>query len=219
MLCQKAVVENQRIDGFGIGVQSVLNTLNVGVILLRNNGEVILANSAAEAIMSRKCWLRVVDQKLRCRPEESAELEYSLRMAAENQTADSECILHLSGPDRQDGVLLAFSFLDLQAGSQNTEMTPEAPGCVMCMVVDPNHNKSTDAELLKRLYPLTDAEAKIAAFLANGLDYSEIAQHRNVTVSTVRSYSKSIFKKLCVNSRAGVVRKVLTATIPLSLDT
>jgi DNA-binding NarL/FixJ family response regulator len=87
----------------------------------------------------------------------------------------------------------------------------------MCIVVDPDRNRAIDAELLKRLYPLTDAEAKIAAFLANGLDYTEIAEHRNVTVSTVRSYSKSIFKKLCVNSRAGVVRKVLAATIPLSL--
>jgi len=212
MLCQEAKINKQGLDGWDIGLQGVLNTLSVGVILLTSRGEVILANSAAEAIVAGKHWLRVVDHKLRCRPEDSAELEHRIRMAAANQTAEFDCILHLTGHDKKEGLLLAFtSVASRDDHQQDTE------GCVMCIVIDPERNKSTDAELLKRLYPLTDAEAKIAAFLANGLDYSEIAEHRNVTVSTIRSYSKSIFKKLCVNSRAGVVRKVLAATIPLSI--
>jgi len=214
MLCQEAKINKQGLDGWDIGLQGVLNTLSVGVILLTSSGEVILANSAADAIVEGKHWLRVVDHKLRCRPEDSAELEYRVRIAAENQAEESECILYLSGPKEQDGLVLAFTSLRNHGESQ-----PDTQSCVMCIVVDPDHSKSTDAEMLKRLYPLTDAEAKIAAFLANGLDYTEIAEHRNVTVSTVRSYSKSIFKKLCVNSRAGVVRKVLAATIPLSLHT
>lgn len=212
MLCQEAESSGLEVARFNIGLQGVLNTLSIGVILLSHNSEVLLANSAAESIVADKGWLRVVDRKLRCRPEESAELESRIRMASENQVGEAECILHLSGPgDRNDSLLLAFASLT------TSEMHQDSPNCVMCIVVDPDRNRATDAELLKRLYPLTDAEAKIAAFLANGLDYTEIAAHRNVTVSTVRSYSKSIFKKLCVNSRAGVVRKVLAATIPLSL--
>ena len=207
MLCREAVINKQVLDGFNIELRSVLNTLNVGVILLTGSCEVVLANSAAESIVASKGWLRVIDRKLRCRPEETSELEYQVREAASNNIPDSECILHLSGSDSQDALLLTFTSL----GSHEDRQVG-----VVCIVVDPNQNNPTNAELLKRLYPLTDAEAKIAAFLANGLDYSEIAHHRNVAVSTVRSYSKSIFKKLCVNSRAGVVRKVLAATIPLS---
>ena len=212
MLCQEAMNSTEGLDGCNIGVQGVLNTLNIGVLLLNYSGEVIFANSAAETIVAGKVWFRVVDRKLRCRAEENAELEHRVRLAAQRQAPESDGILHLSGASRQDALLLAFSSL----GGRD-EAHQDAQGCVVCIVVDPNLNKATDAELLKRLYPLTDAEAKIAAFLANGLDYSEIAQQRNVTISTVRSYSKSIFKKLCVNSRAGVVRKVLEATIPLRL--
>jgi DNA-binding CsgD family transcriptional regulator len=212
MLCQEATISGQDVARFNIGLQGVLNTLSIGVILLSHNSEVLLANSAAESIVADKDWLRVVDRKLRCRPEESAELEARIRLASENKAEEAECILHLSGPSGQnDSLLLAFASLS------TVEVLEDEPNCVMCIVVDPDRNRATDAELLKQLYPLTDAEAKIAAFLANGLDYAEIAAHRNVTVSTVRSYSKSIFKKLCVNSRAGVVRKVLAATIPLSL--
>jgi len=213
MLCQEAEINKQGLDGWDIGLQGVLNTLNVGVILLASSGEVILANSAAEAIVAGKHWLRVVDHKLRCRPEDSAELESCIRLVADNQPMDSGCIVNLSGPQGRDGVVLAFSSL----GGHCAQGQQPASGCLVCLITDPNTNTATDAALLKRLYPLTETEAKIAAFLANGLDYSEIAQRRNVTVSTVRSYSKSIFKKLCVNSRAGVVRKVLAATIPLSL--
>jgi len=211
---QEAVINKQVAGGIEIGLQGVLNTLNIGVMVLTKSGEVLLANSAAESIVDSRHWLRVVDRRLRCRPEQSSELDHRISMASQARIDDSESILHLSGANRQDSLLLAFTSL-----SHSGSVCQDAEGAkfVVCIVADPERNPPTDADLLKRLYPLTDAEANIAAFLANGLDYTEIAHQRNVTVATIRSYSKSIFRKLCVNSRAGVVRKVLAATIPLSL--
>lgn len=212
MLRQEAVSNTQVVEIFNSGLQGVLNTINIGVVLLTGGGEVVVANKAAETIIESKDWLRVVDGRLRCRPEENPELETRIRLAANNSLEPPECFLHLSGSGKNDALVFAFT----PHSSINLNHRDTTTG-VVCIIVDPNGDNSADVNLLKRLYSLTDAEASIAAYLANGFDYTEIAEQRNVTVSTVRSYTKSIFKKLCVNNRAGVVRKVYAATIPLSL--
>lgn len=215
MWCQEAVNGRQEAVSGNIGLQGVLDTLSVSVLLLNSNSEVLFANKAAESIFSSKNWFRVTDGKLRCNARDHEDLGNYVRMAAANQIDATDNVLFLSGRDSHDGLLLAFSAL--RTGEQSVEPQGNTTHNVVAVVIDPNQHGTTEPELLKRLYSLTDTEAKIAAYLANGLDYSEIAKQRNVSISTVRSYSKSIFKKLCVNSRAGVVRKVLAATIPLSL--
>ena len=84
------------------------------------------------------------------------------------------------------------------------------------MIIDPHTDQEIDRTLLKQLYGLTEAESDIAALLARGLNYSEIAEQRGVAVSTIRSYSKSIFRKLKVNCRSEVVRKVHSLAIPVN---
>jgi DNA-binding NarL/FixJ family response regulator len=215
MRCQKDVNGRQEAVNGDIGLQAILDTLSVSILLLNSNSEVLFANKAAESIFSSKNWFRVTDGKLRCNARDHEELSNYVRMAAANQIEDTDNVLFLSGRDSHDGLLLAFSAL--RAGNDSDDAQGALLYNVVAVVIEPNQHGTTEPELLKRLYSLTDAEAKIAAYLANGLDYSEIAKQRNVSVSTVRSYSKSIFKKLCVNSRAGVVRKVLAASIPLNL--
>ena len=220
MCCQEAVSSGQEVTSGSVGLRGVLDTLSIAVLLLDRNSEVLLANRAAESLIADRDWLNVTNKKLCCYPQIQAELEKHVRLVADDQATNLDNILHVASREGRDGLLLAFSAQEARETSHVSHDVSDhnRSNIVVCVAVDPNRAAAINAEWLRRVYPLTDAEAKIAAYLANGLDYTEIARERNVTVSTVRSYSKSIFKKLRVNSRAEVVRKVLSLSIPLSVS-
>lgn len=52
---------------------------------------------------------------------------------------------------------------------------------------------------------LTDREREIAELVAQGLRNSEIARTLHVSENTVKSHLKSIFKKLNIDRRSGLV--------------
>lgn len=56
---------------------------------------------------------------------------------------------------------------------------------------------------------LTVRESEVLALLAQGLPNQEIAEHLYVSVETVRSHLKHIFKKLCVRTRSEATAKAL----------
>lgn len=57
------------------------------------------------------------------------------------------------------------------------------------------------------LVHLTRREKQILKLLADGLSGKEIAMEINLTISTVTSYRKNLYRKLDANSRSGAIRK------------
>ncbi len=57
----------------------------------------------------------------------------------------------------------------------------------------------------ERTEELTDREREIAELVAQGLRNSEIARTLHVSENTVKSHLKSIFKKLNIDRRSGLV--------------
>ncbi len=60
---------------------------------------------------------------------------------------------------------------------------------------------------------LTDKEKEIVLSLADGLSYKMIAENQNISIETVRSHIKNIYKKLHVHSKAEVIKKSLNGEI------
>ena len=60
---------------------------------------------------------------------------------------------------------------------------------------------------------LTDKEKEIVSCLVDGLSYKMIATEENISIETVRSHIKNIYKKLQVHSKAEVIKKSLTGEI------
>lgn len=208
MVEQEASQVSQNLDGSVVEIQKVLNTLSIGMMLLKVNGEVVFTNRAAKTIIENKSWLHLADGRLRVQSSQNNDFEKSIRLALEHQSSEENSKVLLQGEDSKDSLLLAFTSVGA-AGF----VTPH--DTVLGIIVDPNHDQAADVSLLRRIYALTEAESNITALLARGLNYSEIAEQRNVSISTIRSYTKTIFKKLRVNSRTGVVRKVNAISIPL----
>jgi len=61
--------------------------------------------------------------------------------------------------------------------------------------------------------PLTGKEKEIVMGLVDGLSYKMIADKGFITLETVRSHIKNIYKKLQVHNKAGVIRKSLDGEI------
>jgi len=60
---------------------------------------------------------------------------------------------------------------------------------------------------------LTEKEKEIVLGLVDGLSYKMIADRSNISIETVRSHIKNIYKKLHVHSKADVIRKSLSGEI------
>jgi DNA-binding NarL/FixJ family response regulator len=61
--------------------------------------------------------------------------------------------------------------------------------------------------------PLTDKEKEIVQGLVDGLSYKMIAGSASISIETVRTHIKNIYKKLHVHSKAEVIRKSLSGEI------
>jgi LuxR family maltose regulon positive regulatory protein len=61
--------------------------------------------------------------------------------------------------------------------------------------------------------PLSDRELTVLRFLASRLTSTEIARELYLSVNTVRSHTKAIYRKLGVNSRAKAVQRGREANV------
>lgn len=60
---------------------------------------------------------------------------------------------------------------------------------------------------------LTDKEQEIVAGLVDGLSYKKIAEQNFITIETVRTHIKNIYKKLHVHCKVDVIKKSLSGEI------
>jgi DNA-binding CsgD family transcriptional regulator len=87
----------------------------------------------------------------------------------------------------------------------------DMPGDALVFVTDPESQGVPDAVILRNLLGLSEAEARIAHSLAEGLKLDEAAERSGVTVSTARTYLKQIFQKTGVNRQSELIRYILTS--------
>lgn len=74
-------------------------------------------------------------------------------------------------------------------------------GSLALAVIAEQGRDATDTELIRLLYDLTPAEARIAAGIADGRSVQAIAEAGGLAVSTVRSHLKAIYSKLGVGGQ------------------
>ncbi len=77
-------------------------------------------------------------------------------------------------------------------------------------VHDPERRPALNEPLLVKLYGLTDAEARVAAGITLGNSPEELAATLNVSVHTVRSQLKSVFRKTGASRQNTLSRLLLT---------
>ena len=134
----------------------------------------------------------------------------SIMVAPTASLADATCLL----------ADLRYSGLLIGPGAGIGELTRQAVLAMLATgrpaVLDADALTSfqgTPEQLLRAMYALTAAEARLAACVAQGFGVNEAAARLGITRNTARTQLKAVFAKLGVDRQAGVVR-LLTSGLP-----
>jgi DNA-binding CsgD family transcriptional regulator len=89
---------------------------------------------------------------------------------------------------------------------------------VAVFVRDPERRVDAAPDMLRRLYGLTPAEAKLAASLMEGATLESAAEQFAISAQTVRSQLKQVFLKTRTNRQSELVRLLLGSPASLTSD-
>lgn len=93
-----------------------------------------------------------------------------------------------------------------------TELQSGRNGWALCFVFDPEERAPIARSLLQTIYRLTPAEARLAEQLLLGRCPAEAAEALGVTIHTVRTYLKRLFRKTGAKTQAVLVCKLMQAS-------
>lgn len=189
-----------------LSLGSAFDEMAAGIVLLDCNGNVLLMNRSATALLERADGLLIRNRKLRaCRGSETARLDAL--------TSGLATIGTLPGVVAGGAVLisrLASAPLTVTVAPLPVPATPlthQASSIVF--IHDPEQEVQLPRALLEEGYGLTPAEAQLALSLVKGYSLQEVADLGGVTHNTVRSQLKNIFLKTGVQRQAQLMRLLL----------
>ena len=191
------------------GAQVALNLFATGVLLLDKDGQVIACNRYVEELIAANDGLGVVAGRLRAvHGDEAIELR---RLVHEAVTTGKGGAMLLSRPSGKRPITaVVASFPNTPANDGRHSAT------AAMFVADPEHEVRGIAEVLRKLYSLTHAEARLAEVLVNGHSLDHIADLLGITKETVCWRIKHVFAKTGTNRQADLIRLLLTTLAHLT---
>jgi len=188
----------------------VMNRLPAGVILLNEEGRVVLCNRSAKRILGRNDGVSLADDALHA---EDAGTEENLQRLIAEATA--------APPGGGSGGTLGAPRTACD-GAYTISVFRLLPGrtirdAVASVILnDPEIGAEPAVELLRNLHDLTPAEAELAGHLARGHSLEETARARGVSINTVRSQLKVVFSKTGTSRQGELVQLVLRCLLPMA---
>lgn len=194
----------------------VLDHLPTAMFFVDADVRVVLMNRAAEQLIAASDGLRFADGELRASsPAATRRLRTAVSDASALTAHESLREGSYVSLPRQAGRPLQVRVAPVASGRASSRfIVPEV--AVACLfVVDPDAEMSAlRVEAFQHLFPLTPAEARVAAKLADGLTPQEVARALGLTLNTVRWYVKQISAKVGVSTQAQLVRTLLRTPVP-----
>ncbi len=184
-----------------VSAKAAIDLLKSGVIVLGPRGQVLFTNQRAGSLLSWRDGL-TVDNSGVCRAsdtEDTRRLHQAVRAARDKGLSDA-----LTLQSRQHGPLRIV----VRPGEDEGNAGPVT--CLYLFAED--DDPAIDPHLLRGMFGLTPSESRLAAALASGLSLEATAEREAWTLSSARSYLKTVFGKVGVSRQADLVRVVLRNT-------
>ncbi|MEZ4217763.1 MAG: hypothetical protein R3E88_14865 [Myxococcota bacterium] len=189
----RATARQRALTATSSALSRSIDRLRIGVVLLDDDGHVVLANRSAVAILEGADGSSfVAATALGARRERMQQAVARLLDSHGSVTGHVRphvSVSRLAPPDE----LATFM------GATTAVFIPD-PATVEVELVEP----------LRKHYGLTPAEARLAALLASDFTLDEAAEHLGLTVGTVRTRLKRLFEKTGTNRQASLVRRIVT---------
>jgi|SRR5688572_3450469 len=191
-------------------VLASLDRLGVTAFIVSANGTVHQQNESARNLVAADGSILVMNSRLRFSdPALNATLEAALRKATQPSSRSSLFPVRAGKNE-----VYEVNVSPLQPADENG-LTP-AMRLALVVIARPRPDAERIARRVRRLYGLTQAEARVVAALTLGETVEQIAVAHGVRVSTVRAQVRSIFEKTGVHRQTDLVRLALAAA-PLFL--
>lgn len=179
----------------------LLHRLPHGVLALDTAGRVIFANMAAETILAEHDGLDVVQGSLA--PPRSGDAQALRRLvgsAVSRGAVRNGGWLRLPRPSGRIAYSIFIAPLEIDAGLAGLQQ-PAA----LVAIFDPEKRSKLDPEMLRGLYNLSLKEAQVATLIAAGLETTAICIQLGISLETVRTHLKSIYRKMEVSRQQDIV--------------
>jgi len=187
----------------------VLDRLPLGVILVDVGGRVITMNHSASELAKRADGLRV-DGSGVFRAEgakERARLADMIARAANSEPgpgAQKARAMKIPRPSQKPPLLILVAPLIGKGPRQGRRAT------AVLYVRDPEALQMTSAAVLAEIYGLTASEAKVVQSLIQGKRLEDMAREFKVSINTLRTHLKSIFRKTDTKRQSDLLSLVLS---------
>lgn len=192
------------------GIETALNMLTIGVILLGTRGEVLLMNTRAEQVLNRRDGLLLANGKLGAAV--CAESTRFRAMIGGAVQTGSGAGLSAGGTiliSREKGRPISVTVAPLHELGNDLSQRPAA----VLFISDPDQNVELPVDLLRRCYGLTPTEARLALVLLEGHSLKEAADLGGVTHNTAKSQLKSVFLKTQVHHQGELIHLLLNTAV------
>ena len=187
----------------------VLDRLPLVVILVDGGGRVINMNRAAGELAKRADGLQV-DGGGVCRAEgtqERAQLADLIARAANSEPepgAQKARAMKIPRPSQKRPLSVLVAPLTGKQTRQGRR------GAAVLYVRDPEAPQTTSAAVLSDVYGLTASEAKVLQSLVQGKSLEDMARDFKVSINTLRTHLKSIFRKTDTKRQSELLSLVLS---------
>ncbi|WP_407524703.1 helix-turn-helix transcriptional regulator [Methylobacterium oryzisoli] len=182
------------------GMIDAFETMGFGGILLDRGGTVLSMTERAQAHLGRGLVV-TRGALLTQHPAAAAALGALIGSLLHSGPAHENPPLGPVGVPRPDGPPLVVHGAPLARGADAIFQRAQA----ILLVTDPQAAGRPATALLRQVYGLTAAEARLAQTLADGSDLAAVADRLGVTVETARSQLKAVFSKTGTHRQPALV--------------
>jgi len=196
------------------GLENALNQLQSAVILLDATERVVFVNQAARSILTDGDGLVLSRLKLSAQGiTQRCKLRSLISLAIGIGNERTRCGGAMPIPRLGKKPL---HLLVSPLRSRVTEFSGSA--AVAIFLDDPERDLPVPAEILRVLFGLTAAEAKLAVALLNGQSIAAVANLHQVSKETIRTQMKSIFQKTGTKRQSDLIRLLAGSCNVLSVE-
>jgi DNA-binding CsgD family transcriptional regulator/PAS domain-containing protein len=191
--------------------QSALDTLDQGVLVLDETGDVLSANRRAEAILQQGRWLVSQQRRLRAAAGLQADLPTLLQRVLSTGVPESTVLRHPPGRGDTDP-WCAVTVSRPGAGHDQSMRAIHPRAALLVYLTVPEAQRHATALQLMQMFGLTQAEARLAHALVQGSTVDEYAEAQGLAMPTVRSQVRAVLDKTRTARQQDLVR--LLSAIP-----
>jgi DNA-binding CsgD family transcriptional regulator len=180
-----------------------LDHLAQGVLIVAADGEVLLANKAAESLLAEADGIRTEKSLLRANAPAVTGRFQGLIAAAAKRSGAISGMMALPRPIPRR----ALSVLVAPLAIESTWFLTSRPAAIV-FLADPDGVPPVVQDQLRNLYGLTPAEAGVATAVARGAGLQAAADELRISLATARTHLQHVFEKTETRRQAELVRLI-----------